>query len=141
MMAEQEQAVVVCGIDGSAHAESAVRIAAQFARAKGARLALVAVNPLSSASGHPDIRAWKAEEQDAILMRSMTEARRYCPSVEAVTTEGHDVADALIAAAAALGADHIVVGTGDRKGLVNWLMGSTAEAVAARAPVSVTIAR
>ena len=41
----------------------------------------------------------------------------------------------------ALGADHIVVGTGDRKGVVNWLMGSTAKAVAARAPVSVTIAR
>lgn len=140
-MAEQEQSVVVCGIDGSAHAESAVRIAAQLARAKGARLALVAVNPLSSASGHPDIRAWKAEEQDAILMRSMTEARRHCPSVEAATTEGHDVADALIAAAVALGADHIVVGTGDRKGMANWLMGSTAQAVAARAPVSVTIAR
>ncbi|SPU44041.1 universal stress protein [Brevundimonas diminuta] len=33
------------------------------------------------------------------------------------------------------------MGTGDRKGLVNWLMGSTAKAVAARAPVSVTIAR
>ncbi len=140
-MAEQEKSVIVCGIDGSAHAETAVRQAARLARANDAKLALVAVNPLSSASGHPNIRAWKAEEQDAILMRAMAEARRHCKAVEAVTTEGHDVADALIAAAGALGADHIVVGTGDRKGLVNWLMGSTAKAVAARAPVSVTIAR
>ena len=140
-MAEQETSVVVCGIDGSAHAEAAVRLAAQLTKAKGGKLALVAVNPLSSASGHPDIRAWKVEEQEAILTRSMAEARRYCKSVEAVTIEGHDVPDALIAAAAQLGADHIVVGTGDRKGLVNWLMGSTAKAVAARAPVSVTIAR
>ena len=140
-MAEQEASVVVCGVDGSAHAEAAVRVAAQLAQAKGGKLALVAVNPLSSASGHPDIRAWKVEEQEAILTRSMAEARRHCKSVEAVTIEGHDVPDALIAAAAQLGADHIVVGTGDRKGLINWLMGSTAEAVAARAPVSVTIAR
>ncbi|WP_313573631.1 universal stress protein [Brevundimonas sp.] len=140
-MAEQQTSVVVCGIDGSAHAEAAVRLAAQLAKAKGGKLALVAVNPLSSASGHPDIRTWKVEEQEAILTRSMAEARRHCNSVEAVTIEGHDVADALIAAAAQLGADHIVVGTGDRKGLVNWLMGSTAKAVAARAPVSVTIAR
>ncbi|VTO14651.1 universal stress protein [Brevundimonas vancanneytii] len=140
-MAEQETSVVVCGIDGSAHAEAAVRLAAQLAKAKGGKLALVAVNPLSSASGHPDIRAWKVEEQEAILARSTAEARHHCKSVEAVTIEGHDVPDALIAAAAQLGADHIVVGTGDRKGLVNWLMGSTAKAVAARAPVSVTIAR
>ena len=140
-MAEQATSVVVCGIDGSAHAEAAVRMAAQLAQAKGGKLALVAVNLLSSASGHPDIRAWKVEEQEAILTRSTAEARRHCKSVEAVTIEGHDVPDALIAAAAQLGADHIVVGTGDRKGLVNWLMGSTAKAVAARAPVSVTIAR
>lgn len=140
-MAEQATSVVVCGIDGSAHAEAAVRVAAQLSQAKGGKLALVAVNPLSSASGHPDIRAWKVEEQEAILTRSMAEARRHCKSVEAVTIEGHDVPDALIAAADQLGADHIVVGTGDRKGLVNWLMGSTAKAVAARAPVSVTIAR
>ena len=140
-MAEQEASVVVCGVDGSAHAEAAVRVAAQLAQAKGGKLALVAVNPLSSASGHPDIRAGKVEELEAILTRSMAEARRHCKSVEAVTIEGHDVPDALIAAAAQLGADHIVVGTGDRKGLVNWLMGSTAKAVAARAPVSVTIAR
>lgn len=140
-MAEQATSVVVCGIDGSAHAEAAVRVAAQLAQAKGGKLALVAVNPLSSASGHPDIRAWKVEEQEAILARSTAEARRHCKSVEAVTIEGHDVPDALIAAADQLGADHIVVGTGDRKGLVNWLMGSTAKAVAARAPVSVTIAR
>jgi nucleotide-binding universal stress UspA family protein len=140
-MTEQQTSVVVCGIDGSAHAEAAVRMAAQLAQAKGGKLALVAVNLLSSASGHPDIRAWKAEELEAILTRSMAEARRHCKSVEAVTIEGHDVPDALIAAAAQLGADHIVVGTGDPKGLVNWLMGSTAKAVAARAPVSVTIAR
>lgn len=140
-MTEQETSVVVCGIDGSAHAEATVRVAAQLAQAKGGKLALVAVNPLSSASGHPDIRAWKVEEQEAILTRSTAEARRHCKSVEAVTIEGHDVPDALIAAAAQLGAEHIVVGTGDRKGLVNWLMGSTAKAVAARAPVSVTIAR
>jgi len=109
-MAEQETSVVVCGIDGSAHAEAAVPLAAQLAKAKGGKLVLVAVNPLSSASGHPDIRAWKVEEQEAILARSTAEARRHCKSVEAVTIEGHDVPDALIAAAAQLGADHIVVG-------------------------------
>ncbi|MEN5144712.1 universal stress protein [Brevundimonas diminuta] len=140
-MVDQNRKTVVVGIDGSDHAGSAVRLAAQLANARGGRVALVAVNPLSSASGHPDIRAWKAEEQDAILMRSMTEAKRHCDAVDAVTTEGRDVADALIRAAGELGADHIVVGTGDRKGVADWLMGSVAKAVAARAPVSVTIAR
>lgn len=140
-MVDQNRKTVVVGIDGSDHAGSAVRLAAHLANARGGRVALVAVNPLSSASGHPDIRAWKAEEQDAILMRSMTEAKRHCDAVDAVTTEGRDVADALIRAAGELGADHIVVGTGDRKGVADWLMGSVAKAVAARAPVSVTIAR
>ncbi|MBN9479765.1 MAG: universal stress protein [Bordetella sp.] len=140
-MTERNTPVVVCGVDGSDHAETAVRVAAELSRARGARLALVAVNPLSPGAGHPDIPGWTDAEQDALLLAAAHDARRLGAEVQCVATRGRDPAEALIAAAVALGADHIVVGTGDRKGVVNWLMGSVAKAVAARAQVSVTIAR
>lgn len=140
-MSEQKTPVVVCGVDGSGHAATAIGVAAGLARSRGARLALVAVNPLSPGAGRPDVPAWTDAELDAVLQAAAREARRLGAEVQCVATQGHDPAEALIAAAADLGADHIVVGTGDRKGVVNWLMGSTAKAVAARAPVSVTIAR
>jgi len=140
-MIDPNSPVVACGVDGSDHAAAAVRIGADLARSRGARLALVAVNPLSPGGGHPDIRGWTDAEQDALLQAAAHEARRLGAEVQCVATQGRDAADALIAAAGQLGADHIVVGTGDRKGLGEWLMGSVAKAVAARAPVSVTIAR
>jgi nucleotide-binding universal stress UspA family protein len=145
------QPTIVCGVDGSRHAQAALRVGAELAAARGARLALVAVNPLSLASGYPDIRGWTDEEQAGLLQAAADQARDLLATgqgatvqgatVQAVATEGRDVADALIDSARQLGADHIVVGTGDRKGLSDWLMGSVARAVAARAPVSVTIAR
>ena len=140
-MTQPNTPVVVCGVDGSAHSAIAVRVAADLARARRARLALVAVNPLSPGDGHPDIRGWTDVEQDALLQHAAHEARGRRAEVQCVATQGRDPADALIAAADDLGADHIVVGTGDRKGLGEWLMGSVAKAVAARAPISVTVAR
>ncbi len=133
--------MIVCGVDGSAHADAAVRVAAELAQARHGRLAIAAVNPLSPASGYPDIRGWKPEEQEAILRAATHEARRLGVSAQAVAAEGRDIADALIDCARRLGADHVVVGTGDRKGLSEWLLGSVAREVAARAPFSVTIAR
>lgn len=137
---------IVCGVDGSRHAKAAVKAAAELAAARGARLALVAVNPLSLASGYPDVRGWTDEEQAGLLQAAADQARDLLSAaqgatVQAVATEGRDLADALIDSARQLGADHIVVGTGDRRGLSDWLMGSVARAVAARAPVNVTIAR
>ena len=79
--------------------------------------------------------------REAILRAATHEARRLGVSAQAVAAEGRDIADALIDCARRLGADHVVVGTGDRKGLSEWLLGSVAREVAARAPFSVTIAR
>lgn len=140
-MTTKQAAEIVCGVDGSGHAEAAVRVAAELARARSARLTLVAVNPLSPASGYPDIRGWTTAEQDEMLAAAARIARPLGAEVRCVATEARDPATALIDFAVAEGADHIVVGTGDRKGLGEWLMGSVARAVAARAPVSVTIAR
>jgi nucleotide-binding universal stress UspA family protein len=140
-MTGKPKAGIVCGVDGSGHAGAAVRVAAELARASGAGLILVAVNPLSPASGYPDIRGWTVSEQDDLLEAAARTARRLGAEVRCVATESRDPAAALIDVARQEGADHIVVGTGDRKGLGDWLMGSVARAVAARAPVSVTIAR
>lgn len=140
-MTESGAAVIVCGVDGSDHGARALQVGADLARSREARLALVAVNPLSPGGGHPDSRGWTDAEQDALLQAGADEARGLGAEVQCVATQGRDVAEALIAAATQLGADHIIVGTGDRKGLGDWLMGSVARAVAARAPVSVTIAR
>ncbi len=140
-MTGEPKAVIVCGVDGSGHAGPAIRVAAELARARAVPLVLVAVNPLSPASGHPDIRGWTAAEQDDLLMAAARTARRLGAEVRCVAAEDREPAAALIARAATEGADHIVVGTGDRKGLGEWLMGSVARTVAARAPVSVTIAR
>lgn len=133
--------LVMCGVDGSDHAESAIVMAAELAQATQAPLAVVAVNQLTPASGHPDIRDWTTDQAEALLMAATRTARRHGVDAQPVLTEGRDVAAALLDSASRLRAGHIVVGAGEARGMADWLLGSVARTVAARAPCSVTIAR
>ncbi|MGL5008346.1 MAG: universal stress protein, partial [Paracoccaceae bacterium] len=52
-----------------------------------------------------------------------------------------EASTAIIHHAIALGADHIVMGTGDKRGLERLVLGSVAQDVATRAACTVTIVR
>ncbi|MDO8900465.1 MAG: universal stress protein [Phenylobacterium sp.] len=132
---------LVCGIDGSPHAAIAIDLACRLSKGLGLGLCLIAVNRLRSAGGYPDLRDWSEVEARAILRGAEDQARRSGAAPRLMLAEGRDVAKALLTAAEEVGARHIVVGTGDPKGLGRLLMGSVATAVAEQAHVSVTIAR
>lgn len=132
---------LICGIDGSLHARVAIDMACSLSRGLDLDLALVAVNRTRAAGGYPDLRDWSDEEARAILRGAEDQAKAHGLAPKLVLTEGRDIAQALLAAAESLDAVHIVVGTGNPKGLGRLLLGSVAADVAEQAKVSVTIAR
>lgn len=132
---------LICGIDGSLHARVAIDMACSLSRGLDLDLALVAVNRTRAAGGYPDLRDWSDEEAKAILRGAEDQAKANGLAPQLVLTEGRDIAQALLAVAGSLAGVHIVVGTGDPKGLGRLLLGSVAADVAEQAKVSVTIAR
>ena len=85
---------------------------------------------------------WKPEEVDRILADAVARAAEQGMTVaEAKSIKDRDVATAIIRCAEGTGADHIAIGTGDKRGVSRLILGSVAADVAARAPCSVTIFR
>lgn len=133
---------ILCCINGSAHARRAVEVASEMASGLGRGLTFLLVNQIRPASGHPPIKAWSDDEAREML----DIAARYATSrgvgdVKRVLAEGRDVAASILECAEEIGADHIVVGTGNPPLVGRLLLGSVSEAVVARARCSVTVAR
>lgn len=143
-MAERRnpKTTILCAVDGSDHAARAVAFAAGLAASTGAKLDLLAVNRVSPASGYPPIRLWSAEEAEHILATASRLARtKGAKRVARILVESGDIAGAVLDTAAARGAAHVVVGTGEASLVGRLLMGSVAEAVVRRSPCTVTVAR
>jgi nucleotide-binding universal stress UspA family protein len=105
-------------------------------------LSFLLVNHVRPASGFPPIKTWTDEEAKEIL----DAAARYAVShgvkdTKRILFETEDVATAILECADKVGADHIVVGTGNPPLVGRLLLGSVSEAVIARAKCSVTVAR
>ena len=80
------------------------------------------------------------ESAEELLDEARAIARDHGRTVQAVTETGK-VADAIVAYAERHDVDHVVIGSHGRAGLARFLLGSVAETVARRSPVSVTIVR
>lgn len=133
---------ILCCINGSAHSRRAVEVAVEMARGLGRGLSVLLVNQIRPASGYPPIRAWTDDEAKEML----DIAARYADThgahdVKRVLVESRDVAAAILQCAGEVGADHIVVGTGNPPFIGRLLLGSVSEAVVAKAHCSVTVAR
>ena len=133
---------ILCPTDGSDHATAGVILAAEVAKATGGHLTICAVNIAHGGVRGPTISHWTAEEVQKILTESEALAKSEgAADIGVVEVVAREAAPAIIAYAEQNGYTHIVMGTGDKRGLQRPVLGSVASEVASRAHCTVTIAR
>lgn len=133
---------ILCPTDGTDHGTVGVILAAEVAKATGHHLTICAVNVAHGGARGPTISHWKAEEVKKILDDAEALARKEgAADVGTIEVVAREAAPAIIAYAEQNGYTHIVMGTGDKRGLQRLVLGSVAAEVATRAHCTVTIAR
>lgn len=133
---------ILCPTDGSDHAMVGVIRAAELAKLTGAHLTICAINLALGGARGPLINQWPDEEAEAILKKAEAEATAAgAKDVGTVAVVSRNAAPAIITYAEEIGADHIVLGTGDKRGVKRLVLGSVAAEVAAQAGCTVTVAR
>jgi len=133
---------VLCPVDGSEHSMHAVEAAVEVAQKFGAELALCVVNVAHGGGRGPMIHHWTEADAQAILDKAsaLAAARGLKPADTAIVLD-REAASGIVRFADMNGVDHIVMGTGDKRGLSRLVLGSVAADVAGRAHCSVTVAR
>lgn len=135
-------AKILCATDGSEHSAQAVELAAQMAAKFGAPLSICAVNVARGGVRGPLIYAWEDEAVKEILDAAAAAARKAgAAKVDELALRSREAASAIVQYAEENGYDHIVIGTGDKRGVSRLVLGSVAADVAGRAHCSVTVAR
>jgi nucleotide-binding universal stress UspA family protein len=133
---------ILCATDGTDHSAHAVELAAQMAAKFGAKLSICAVNVARGGARGPLIYSWDDEQVKKILDGAAAAAKKAgAASVEELALRSREAAAAIVQYAEENGFDHIVVGTGDKRGVSRLVLGSVAADVAGRAHCSVTVAR
>ena len=116
--------------------------AAELAKLTGAHLTICAVNLAIGGAKGPLINQWTDAEAEAVLKKAEAEAMATgAADVGTVTVVSRTAGPAIIAYAEEIGADHIVLGTGDKRGVRRLVLGSVAAEVAGQAGCTVTVAR
>ncbi len=133
---------ILCPTDGSDHAEVGLAQAIELAKQSGARLTVCVVNIAHGGARGPTINHWAAEDVATL----MTAAEVKCKAagladVGTVEVVAREAAPAIIAYADQNGYDHIVMGTGDKRGVKRLVLGSVAAEVSGQAQCTVTVAR
>lgn len=133
---------ILCPTDGSDHAMVGVGRAAELAKLTGAHLTICAVNLAIGGAKGPLINQWTDAEAEEVLKKAEAEAMASgATDVGTVTVVSRTAGPAIIAYAEEIGADHIVLGTGDKRGIRRLVLGSVAAEVAGQAGCTVTVAR
>jgi nucleotide-binding universal stress UspA family protein len=133
---------ILCPIDGSDHAELGLGKAVELARLTGAHLTICAVNLALGGARGPTINQWPDEEAEALVAKAEASAKAAgATDVATAVVIARVAGPAIITYAEELGADHIVMGTGDKRGVRRLVLGSVAAEVASQAACTVTVAR
>ena len=133
---------ILCATDGTEHSAHAVELAAIMAAKLGAKLSICAVNVGHGGSRGPLIYTWEDDQVKKVLDSAAAVARKMgAAHVEELALRSREAAAAIVHYAEENGYDHIVVGTGDKRGVSRLVLGSVAADVASRAHCSVTVAR
>jgi nucleotide-binding universal stress UspA family protein len=133
---------ILCPVDGSGHAATGLTKAAELARLTGAPLTICAVNLSVGGARGPTIHQWTDAEAEEMLAKAKAAAvEAKAPEVATAALVSSAAGPAIVAYAEEIGADHIVMGTGDKRGLKRLVLGSVAAEVVAEARCSVTVAR
>jgi nucleotide-binding universal stress UspA family protein len=105
-------------------------------------LSICAVNVAHGGVRGPLVYKWEDHEVKTILDAAAGTARKAgAGKVEELALRSREAASAIVQYAEENGFDHIVVGTGDKRGVSRLVLGSVASDVASRAHCSVTVAR
>lgn len=133
---------ILCPTDGTDHSDIAVIYAAQLAAKFGIPLSICVVNIAHGGARGPVINHWTDEEMAKKLERAGALARENgVPEVKLVDIISREAAAEIVSYAENNGYDHIILGTGDKRGLSRLMIGSVAADVMARAHCTVTVAR
>ncbi len=133
---------VLCPTDGSAHATAGLKQAIQIAKANAAALTVCVVNVAHGGARGPTINHLNAEAvADLLSSAEETCKQEGLADVGTVELVSREVAPAIISYADQNSYDHIVMGTGDKRGMKRLVLGSVAAEVAGQAHCSVTVAR
>ena len=133
---------ILCPVDGSDHAEVGLRHAVELAKLTGAHLTICVVNLALGGARGPTINHWPDDEAEALVAKAEASAKAAgATDIGTAVVISRTAAGAIIAYAEELGADQIVMGTGDKRGVKRLVLGSVATEVAGQAGCTVTVAR
>lgn len=133
---------ILCSTDGTGHSEHAVQLAAEMSAKMGASLSICTVNVARGGARGPLIYSWEDDEVKKILDGAAAMAKKAgATKVDEIALRSREAAAAIVQYAEENGYDHIVVGTGDKRGVSRLVLGSVAADVSSRAHCSVTVAR
>lgn len=133
---------ILCATDGTEHSSIAVIQAAELAALTKAPLTICAVNVAHGGGRGPTINHWPDDELQEILAEAAKLAAKHgAPSAETAAVVSREAAAGIVGFAENHGFDHIVMGTGDKRGISRLMLGSVAADVAGRAHCTVTVAR
>lgn len=133
---------ILCPTDGSDHASHGLHSAAELAKLTGAHLTICVVNIAHGGARGPTINHWTNEDITKLMQDAEAQARADGISdVGSMEIVAREAGPAIVTFAEQNGFDHIVMGTGDKRGLKRLVLGSVAAEVVANAHCSVTVAR
>lgn len=133
---------ILCPTDGSDHSMIGVARAAEMAKQSHADLTVCVVNIAHGGARGPTINHWKEEEVTKILDGAVAKAKEAgLKDVAGVELISREAGSAIITYAEEHGFDHIVMGTGDKRGVKRLVLGSVAAEVAGKSHCTVTVAR
>lgn len=133
---------ILCATDGTEHSAHAIDLAALLASKTGAALSVCVVNVARGGARGPLIYMWEDSEVKTVLDVAAAQARKAgAARVDEVVLRSREAASAIVQYAEENGFDHIVVGTGDKRGVSRLVLGSVAADVAGKAHCTVTVAR
>ena len=133
---------ILCATDGTEHSTHAVELAARLAAKFGAELSICAVNVARGGVRGPLVYSWEDAEVKQILdSAAAAAAKAGAKQVDELALRSREAASAIVQYAEENGYDHIVMGTGDKRGVSRLVLGSVAADVSGRAHCTVTVAR
>ena len=133
---------ILCATDGTDHSSIAVIQAAELAARSGASLTICTVNVAHGGGRGPMINHWSDAEVETILKDAVALAAKHgAKAADTVAIRSREAAGGVVSYAETNGFDHIVMGTGDKRGMSRLILGSVAGEGAGRAHCSVTVAR
>jgi len=133
---------ILVAIDGTEHSKIAVSYAIHLASLTKTELVVALVNVAIGGVRGPLLYSFADEEAAKIVSQAADKARRAgIKTVKEVVIASREADSGIVQYADEKKVDHIVVGTGEKRGVSRLVLGSVAGDIARRAHCTVTVAR